>query len=47
MPSVIAVLSGVGIFASLMGDGWLDVLSWVFLGIPVGVVVVVLLKRRA
>lgn len=34
MPLWIALLSGVGLIAALVGDGWLDALSWLALGYP-------------
>jgi hypothetical protein len=33
-PTVIALLSGAGLFAALLGDGVWDALSWLGLGIP-------------
>lgn len=35
-PSVIALLSAVGLFAALLGDGWWDSLAWLGLALPVG-----------
>lgn len=37
VPIVLGVLSVVGLFAALIGDGIADVLSWIALGIPVAV----------
>ena len=34
IPLVLAALTVLGLVAGLLGDGWLDVLSWVGLGIP-------------
>lgn len=34
----LAVLSLIGLLAALLGDGILDALSWVTLGIPLGVI---------
>ncbi|TNE64764.1 MAG: hypothetical protein EP335_06560 [Alphaproteobacteria bacterium] len=36
-PTVIAVLSVVGLVAALAGDGAADLLSWVALGVPVAI----------
>ena len=33
-PTVIALLSGAGLFAALLGDGLWDALSWLGLGVP-------------
>lgn len=35
VPTVVAVASLIGLVAALMGDGWLDALSWLTLGLPV------------
>ncbi|MDH0301365.1 MULTISPECIES: hypothetical protein [unclassified Pseudomonas] len=35
-PALIAVLSAVGLFAALLGDGVWDVLAWVGLGASAG-----------
>ncbi|MGE8111737.1 hypothetical protein [Pseudomonas sp. NPDC086566] len=32
-PALIALLSAVGLFAALLGDGWWDSLAWLGLGI--------------
>lgn len=34
VPLVLAALTVLGLVAGLLGDGWLDVLSWMGLGIP-------------
>jgi len=34
-PVVYAAASATGLLAALLGDGWLDALSWVALGAPV------------
>jgi len=34
MPMWLALLEVFGLTAALIGDGWLDVLSWAALGIP-------------
>jgi hypothetical protein len=39
IPSGLALLSIVGLIAALVGDGWLDVLSWFALGFPLCVIV--------
>lgn len=33
-PAVLALLTVLGLFAALLGDGWWDALSWLGLGIP-------------
>lgn len=35
MPILVGISSALGLLAALLGDGLWDVLSWVFLGIPV------------
>ena len=35
IPLMLATLTVVGLVAALLGDDWLDVLSWLGLGIPV------------
>jgi hypothetical protein len=35
IPLMLAALTLVGLVAALLGDDWLDVVSWVGLGIPV------------
>ena len=35
IPVMLAAVTVVGLVAALLGDDWLDVLSWVGLGIPV------------
>lgn len=45
IPSLLAVLSIIGLVAALVGDGPLDFLSWATLGIPVAVMVWALHKR--
>jgi hypothetical protein len=34
-PIAIALATGLGLVAGLIGDGWLDVLAWIGLAIPV------------
>jgi len=34
IPVLLAALTALGLVAGLLGDGWLDVLAWVGLGIP-------------
>ncbi|MGY4636198.1 hypothetical protein [Pseudomonas sp. P7548] len=46
IPLGIGVLSAAGLFAALLGDGLWDSLSWVGLGIPTGIGVWGLVKRR-
>lgn len=38
-PAVIAFISGVGLFAALLGDGLFDWASWIALAIPVAAIV--------
>jgi hypothetical protein len=40
-PLVIGVASAIGLVAALLGDGWLDALAWMGLGVPVIVAVIV------
>lgn len=37
MPSVIGALSSLGLCAALLADGVWDVVSWLALGVPIGV----------
>lgn len=37
LPTVIAVVSGVGLIFALLGDGVWDVMSWLAVGLPLGV----------
>ncbi len=37
-PTLIALITLVGLIAALVGDGWHDVLSWAALGVPVAVI---------
>lgn len=39
MPLWIGIISLVGLASALMGDGWLDWLSWLALGFPLWIVV--------
>ena len=45
VPLGIGLLSAAGLFAALLGDGGLDSLSWVGLGIPAAIGVWGLLRR--
>ncbi|HBT32374.1 MAG TPA: hypothetical protein DEB15_05845, partial [Pusillimonas sp.] len=36
-PAALAVITAVGLIAALVGDGWMDVLSWAALAVPVAV----------
>ena len=45
VPLAIALVTGAGLFAALLGDGAWDVLSWIGLGIPTWISVRGLLKR--
>ncbi|NWA01952.1 hypothetical protein [Pseudomonas gingeri] len=44
LPTVIAVLTAIGLFAALLGDGAWDALSWLGLGIPTLIAVQALLR---
>lgn len=46
LPSLIAVLGLVGLFAALLGDGWWDVLAWFGLGLPAVLGTWPLLRQR-
>lgn len=46
VPIAIAVTSGIGLVAGLIGDGWLDVLAWIGLAIPVAACAWPFLDRR-
>ena len=45
IPLAIGLVSLMGLFSSLLGEGAWDVLSWIGLGIPVWISVQGLLKR--
>ena len=45
IPLAIGLVSLMGLFSALLGDGAWDVLSWIGLGIPVWISVQGLLKR--
>lgn len=45
-PVVVAVLSVVGLFSALLGNGPHDAVAWLALGTPVGTVAWALLARR-
>ncbi|MGE8189104.1 hypothetical protein [Pseudomonas sp. NPDC086278] len=45
-PTVIALLSGAGLFAALLGDGIWDAFSWLGLGVPAAFALRGLLQRR-
>lgn len=46
MPLLLAVVTIVGLVAALLGDGWLDALSWTGLAIPALVIPWAFLLRR-
>lgn len=46
VPTVLAILSLIGLIAALVGDGGLDFLSWATLGIPIAVMFWAYGKRR-
>ncbi|MBF4557348.1 hypothetical protein H7698_14815 [Pseudomonas sp. p50] len=45
-PVVLAVVSLFGLLSALIGDGVFDVLSWLGLGVPLGLLGVVWLRLR-
>ncbi|MBC3955721.1 MULTISPECIES: hypothetical protein [Pseudomonas] len=45
-PAWIALLTGVGLFAALLGDGAWDALAWAGMGVAAGLSVRGLLTRR-
>ena len=45
VPLAIGLVSAIGLFAALLGEGAWDALSWIGLGIPVWISVRGLLKR--
>ncbi|MEE4635677.1 hypothetical protein V2K98_19330 [Pseudomonas alliivorans] len=45
-PAWIALLTGTGLFAALLGDGWWDTLAWTGMGIAAGLSVRGLMARR-
>ncbi len=38
VPALLAIAALGGLIAGLLGDGWYDVLAWIGIGLPVGVV---------
>jgi hypothetical protein len=46
MPIVIAAISIVGLVGALLGDGWLDVISWAGLLVPLVAIAWALRYRR-
>ncbi len=46
LPTLLALLGFIGLFAALLGDGWWDLLAWVGLAIPAGVSLWALPRRR-
>lgn len=38
LPTVIAIVSGVGLLFALLGDDVWDLMSWLAVGLPVGIV---------
>jgi uncharacterized membrane protein YjfL (UPF0719 family) len=45
-PLILGTLSAIGLASALIGDGLLDVLSWVALALPVAVVCFFAARRR-
>ncbi|WP_133491992.1 hypothetical protein [Alcanivorax sp. 24] len=46
VPAMIALTSLIGLIAALLGDGVLDVVSWVGLAVPVVMIGWAMVKRR-
>lgn len=48
IPALIGIFAGVGLTSALIGDGLWDAVSWLFLGVPIGVLTYlsVLTRRR-
>ncbi|SPP65578.1 hypothetical protein NITLEN_40051 [Nitrospira lenta] len=38
MPALLGVISGIGLFSALLGDGVWDGVSWLALGLPCGII---------
>lgn len=45
-PAIIGILSAIGLFSALTGDGFYDLISWLALGVPVVVTVWFLAKKK-
>lgn len=45
VPALIGAASLVGLVAALVGDGWMDALSWLGLGAPVAAVAWAMARR--
>ena len=41
LPTIIAVVSGVGLIFALLGDGIWDAVSWLAVGLPLGIAALV------
>lgn len=46
IPTVLAILSMVGLVSALLGERWFDIVSWALLAVPV-LVITRALRRRA
>jgi hypothetical protein len=46
-PLAIGALGLVGLTSALLGDGWLDVVSWIALSIPLAILVWLRILRRS
>ncbi|MCH8542146.1 MAG: hypothetical protein LAT61_01125 [Alcanivorax sp.] len=46
VPMVIAAASLVGLVAALLGEGWMNVVGWVGLAVPVGLAALAWIKGR-
>ncbi|WP_095101063.1 hypothetical protein [Pseudomonas sp. Irchel 3A5] len=46
-PGVIALLTGLGLFAALLGDGWWDALAWLGMGVAAVFSIRGLLTRKS
>lgn len=46
IPLLLAIISLIGLIAALVGDGFLDFISWIGLGYPLVIIVWFLIKRQ-
>jgi len=45
-PVIIGILSAIGLFSALTGDGFYNLVSWLTLGFPVAVTIWFLVKKK-
>ena len=45
-PLVVAAISSVGLVSALVGDGWLDGISWAALGVPVALYALFMVQKK-